>query len=233
MSGKLSRSENMSRIRRRDTRPEITLRKALWRAGHRYRLDSDLPGSPDLVFRRPRVAIFVDGCFWHGCPIHYSAPSTRFDFWAAKLKRNVEHDSKVDEQLRALNWRPVHAWQHELRAVERVVEGLIPILESEESCGSRSEGRLSGFGTALTILPCRTSKQKIPSPWFQCNCGSHNARVLAVSGPGSLRPMAQRRPDEVELICFDCRSTYRAKPVDAEVQAKSRVAGGTLPSPAG
>jgi DNA mismatch endonuclease (patch repair protein) len=69
---KLSRCENISRIRGRDTGPEIRLRKALWRAGMRYRLRYDLPGRPDLTFVGARLAVFVDGCFWHGCPVHYS-----------------------------------------------------------------------------------------------------------------------------------------------------------------
>jgi len=203
----------MSRIRRRDTRPEITLRKALWRVGHRYRLNSDLPGSPDLVFRRTQVAIFVDGCFWHGCPVHYSAPLTRFNFWAAKLKRNVEHDSKVDEELRTLNWKPIHVWQHELKAVEKVVESLAPFLEPDKSCGSQSEKNLSDLGSELVSHSYRSLNPETPLTWFQCACGSHNVRVLAVSGPGSLRAKAQRQPDEVDLICFDCESTYRAEPV--------------------
>ena len=78
---KKQRSRCMSAIRGRDTKPEILLRKALWYKGYRYRLKNRLPGKPDIAFPTERLAVFVDGCFWHGCPEHYKKPSTHAAFW--------------------------------------------------------------------------------------------------------------------------------------------------------
>lgn len=104
----------MSRQRRADTQPEVQLRKALHRLGLRYRLHRrDLPGTPDLAFVRERVAVFVDGCFWHGCPDHAVAPKANQAWWLAKLARNRERDDEKDEALRSMGWLPVHVWEHE------------------------------------------------------------------------------------------------------------------------
>ncbi len=209
MSRKLSRSENMSRIRGRDTRPEILLRKTLWRAGYRYRLRSDLPGSPDLVFHGARLAVFVDGCFWHGCPIHYSAPSTRRDFWAAKLRHNVEHDLDVDDSLCDLGWRPFHIWQHELKDVEDLVERFAELLHP--SSRYTHEDLIGGEWIAEPVTPY---DPPLVSPWYRCSCGSENVRVLAVAEPGSLRPKAQKRPRRAELVCTRCRCIFDCVPWD-------------------
>jgi DNA mismatch endonuclease (patch repair protein) len=121
----------MARVRSRNTDPEIKLRKALWSIGLRYRLASKLPGSPDIVFVRARVAVFVDGCFWHGCPTHYRAPKTNQDFWSRKLERNQNRDARVNTELAALGWHVVRVWEHEVHEkleevvsdIERVVRG--------------------------------------------------------------------------------------------------------------
>jgi len=105
----------MSRVRGRNTKPEIKLRKALWKAGLRYRLKSKLPGKPDIVFVSARVVVFVDGCFWHGCPVHGSIPTTNKRFWKKKLKSNVERDQEVTEKLAELDWLVLRFWTHELK----------------------------------------------------------------------------------------------------------------------
>ncbi len=105
----------MSRIRCRDTRPEVRLRKELWRLGVRYRLKSALPGRPDLVIAARRVAIFVDGCFWHRCPEHAVAPRTNRDFWKQKLDANVQRDRRTDRELRALGWHVMRYWEHQVK----------------------------------------------------------------------------------------------------------------------
>lgn len=204
---KVSRSENMSRIRRRDTRPEILLRKTLWRAGYRYRLRSDLPGSPDLVFPRARLAVFVDGCFWHGCPIHYSAPSTRRDFWAAKLRRNVEHDLGVDDSLRDLGWRPCHVWQHELKDIDDLVRRFTELLHTLTCSGKEIL-----IGSEWPVEPRAIYDAPGDFPWYRCPCGSENVRVLAVTEPGSLRPKAKKRPTWVELVCTRCCGDFERAP---------------------
>lgn len=75
----------------------------------------NLPGKPDFAFPRQRVAIFVDGCFWHGCPDHYRRPKSRQDFWDAKVAANVNRDCLVNELLAARGWKVLRLWEHELR----------------------------------------------------------------------------------------------------------------------
>ncbi|MFY0562483.1 very short patch repair endonuclease [Archangium lansingense] len=111
----LTRSEQMSRIRGKDTSPERLLRSALWRAGLRFRLQSRTPhGRPDVVFAKAQVAVFIDGCFWHGCPEHYVRPRTRNEFWSAKLLENVERDRRQTLQLEAEGWRVCRFWEHQI-----------------------------------------------------------------------------------------------------------------------
>lgn len=113
---KLTKSEQMARVRSRNTAPELTLRRALWRQGFRYRLTQKLPGTPDLCFVAERIAIFVDGCFWHGCPQHYSAPAQNAEFWARKVNGNVARDRKADAALEADGWTVMRVWEHELKS---------------------------------------------------------------------------------------------------------------------
>ena len=107
------RSEMMSRIGGKNTKPEVLVRKALHAAGYRFRLHrKDLPGTPDIVLPGRRLAIFVNGCFWHGhqdCRLA-KVPSTRTEFWAEKLRRNRERDQQAIDELRAKNWRVLVVW---------------------------------------------------------------------------------------------------------------------------
>lgn len=110
------RSRLMGRVRHQGTTPELALRKALWAAGLRYRLKTTphLPGHPDIIFPGAKVAVFVDGCFWHGCPLHGSIPKTRTDFWKAKIARNRKRDAEVDEKLTEMGWKVVRLWEHQV-----------------------------------------------------------------------------------------------------------------------
>ncbi|WP_354222283.1 very short patch repair endonuclease [Bradyrhizobium sp. F1.4.3] len=108
------RSHCMSRIRGKDTKPEMVLRRALWSADLRYRLHVRIPGRPDIVFIRARVAVFCDGCFWHGCPKHSVKPKTNSSFWSTKLAKNKARDEKVDAVLRAGGWTVMRFWEHEI-----------------------------------------------------------------------------------------------------------------------
>lgn len=107
----------MARVKSGNTGPEKRVRKVLWRAGFRYRLHvRDLPGCPDIVFRKHKVAIFVHGCFWHqheGCS-RARLPATRADYWHPKLRRNVERDKQARAALIAAGWRVVVLWECEL-----------------------------------------------------------------------------------------------------------------------
>lgn len=108
----------MSRNKGRDTAPELKLRKLCWSMGLRYRLRSRITGKPDFVFLREKVAVFVDGCFWHGCPEHYVAPATRPDFWSAKLAANRARDEAVNGALLAAGWTVFRVWEHDLRTAD-------------------------------------------------------------------------------------------------------------------
>jgi DNA mismatch endonuclease (patch repair protein) len=113
----LSRSEQMARIRSRGTKPEAVLRQLLWSRGYRYRLHVRVDGCrPDLVFKGARVLVFIDGCFWHGCPEHYVRPRSRDRFWRAKLLANVERDVRQTRELEQLGWRVCRIWEHEIFA---------------------------------------------------------------------------------------------------------------------
>lgn len=121
----------MQANRRRDTKPELALRSALHRAGLRYRRDLrlDLPGGrvrPDIVFTRRKVAVFVDGCFWHSCPIHGSRPAVNQSYWSPKLARNVERDARDTALLQNAGWIVIRIWEHESSevALEEVRQAL-------------------------------------------------------------------------------------------------------------
>jgi DNA mismatch endonuclease (patch repair protein) len=99
------------------TKPELALRSALHRAGRRFRKNVRIhaPGCsvrPDIVFTRARVAVFVDGCFWHSCPEHGTTPSANASYWAAKLAGNRQRDARVDAALHAGGWEVVRLWEH-------------------------------------------------------------------------------------------------------------------------
>lgn len=111
----------MSRIRGRDTKPEVALRSALWRRGLRFRKKTRLRGKPDIVFPTERLIVFVDGCFWHRCPEHQTRPAANAEFWDNKLSGNVVRDRQVDAVLAAEAWTVVRVWEHE---VERELEAV-------------------------------------------------------------------------------------------------------------
>ena len=110
------RKKNMSRIRGKNTSPELKLRKMLWESGIRgYRVHYKLPGKPDIVFTRKKVVVFVDGCFWHKCPVCFRPPETNAEFWNDKLQKNVERDLKVTKELEDLGWTVLRFWEHEVK----------------------------------------------------------------------------------------------------------------------
>ena len=111
------RAANMRSNRRADTKPELALRAALHAMGYRYRKDFrlDLPlrrVRPDIAFTSRRVAVFVDGCFWHACPDHGSKPKNNDWYWSPKLAKNVERDRAADEALAQAGWAVVRLWEH-------------------------------------------------------------------------------------------------------------------------
>lgn len=107
----------MRNTRSRDTPAELAIRRLLHARGLRYRVDvrpvRELRRKADLVFGPARVAVFVDGCFWHACPEHGSAPKSNADWWSEKLRTNVERDRDTDARLAAAGWTVVRVWEHE------------------------------------------------------------------------------------------------------------------------
>ncbi|MCV7105316.1 very short patch repair endonuclease [Mycolicibacterium chitae] len=107
----------MSRQRRTGTKPELLVRQILHARGIRYRVDTaPVPGlrcKADIVWRRLRLAVFVDGCFWHGCPLHATRPKANEAWWAQKLDGNAERDRRTDADLEARGWTVLRFWEHE------------------------------------------------------------------------------------------------------------------------
>lgn len=132
------RSRIMSRIRARDTKPELIVRRRLHAAGLRFRLHRrDLPGRPDLVFPRHRIALFVHGCFWHGCPIcdrGRRQPASNTEFWAKKLAANRARDEAVGRQLEEAGWRVMTVWECQIRRSDDIDRALAPVLALARSC---------------------------------------------------------------------------------------------------
>ncbi|MBR6190804.1 MAG: DNA mismatch endonuclease Vsr [Prevotella sp.] len=136
------RHANMAAIHSKDTKPEMVVRKWLWRRGYRYRLNHPrLPGKPDIVMLKYRTCIFVNGCFWHGHNVTMpqvnseklienseccKIPKTNRDFWVAKIRRNQERDKAVKQQLASMGWHSIVIWECELKPKvrERTLESL-------------------------------------------------------------------------------------------------------------
>jgi len=116
------------RSNRGRTKPERALASQLWRRALRYytaqgyaRLSGvKLPGSPDIIFPRIKVAVFVDGCFWHGCPVCGKVKKDMSEYWLTKIRKNKERDNRVDDQLIQMGWTPIRVWEHEVNAAEKL-----------------------------------------------------------------------------------------------------------------
>lgn len=131
----LTRSEIMKRVKQKDTAAELALRSALHGLGLRHRLHRRIEGVVvDVVFVTAKVAVFIDGCFWHGCPLHATYPKSNQSYWLPKLAENKARDKRQTEKLRAAGWNVVRTWEHDclppsrkvLRLVERTVTRRVP-----------------------------------------------------------------------------------------------------------
>ena len=109
--------KSMRSNRRRDTGPEMAVRRLLHASGLRYRVDYPLPfdrrRKADIAFTRQRIAVFIDGCFWHGCPEHFVAPKTNSDYWRVKIAGNIARDQDSDSRLQAAGWIVLRSWERE------------------------------------------------------------------------------------------------------------------------
>src|SRR5204863_2770246 len=137
------RAANMRAIRRTNTKPELALRSALHRQGYRFRkdhrldLDAGARVRPDIAFTARRVAVFVDGCFWHACPEHGGRPRANDWYWTPKLARNVERDRAADETLAAAGWQVVRVWEHE--SLERALAAVIAAIGARAPVARRDD----------------------------------------------------------------------------------------------
>lgn len=129
--GKDKRSDIMSRVRSSGNKSTemrvIKIFKELGIKGWRRKIP--LTGKPDFTFLKSKTVVFVDGCFWHGCPIHGSIPQTNAEFWEKKLRRNMERDKEVTEELKKKGWHVIRIWQHDLNKSEAIKNKLNPLLQ--------------------------------------------------------------------------------------------------------
>ena len=111
---KEKRSDIMRRVKNKDSKIEITFRKALWKEGFRYRKNpTGYFGKPDLVLKKYKTVIFIDSCFWHGCKKHCKLPTTNIEFWAQKIERNKERDKEVNKHYKKRGWKVIRVWGHD------------------------------------------------------------------------------------------------------------------------
>ncbi len=171
------RSALMARIRAKDTKPEMIVRRLLHRHGYRYRLHAkDLPGTPDIVFRRRRKAVFVHGCFWHqhkGCK-SASVPKTRVAYWKPKLARNRERDTASLAALVKMGWKAIVVWECQTRNPEIMLRRLVRFLESQAAEGRTRLGlrppRADGVNTDVKfgqLWGSRAGSRCIPIAFFK------------------------------------------------------------------
>ncbi|MEU1123023.1 very short patch repair endonuclease [Streptomyces sp. NPDC005899] len=127
-------SARMSRQARRDTAPEVAVRKLLHASGYRYRLNERVPNMPrrtiDIAFTRAKVAVFMDGCFWHGCPEHATQPKANATWWRDKLDRNMARDAETTEHLVAAGWTVLRFWEHQ--SPDRVADEVADVVDREK-----------------------------------------------------------------------------------------------------
>lgn len=131
------RSRNMAAIRRRDTKPEVRLRSALHRLGYRFRKDHPIRVDgklirPDIAFTKRRVAVFIDGCFWHCCPAHGRKPNVNGEYWSPKLEGNVRRDHDQTVALTSAGWTVMRFWEHEEQGeiIDAITHALADIADS-------------------------------------------------------------------------------------------------------
>lgn len=122
----------MAAIRSKNTKPELALRRALWRRGLRFRVYYGKE-KIDIAFPSKKVAIFVDGCFWHGCPIHSHLPKSHKNYWHPKLKRNLERDQAKNQRLKTEGWKVLRFWEHELTNMELVLSKIADALTPQNN----------------------------------------------------------------------------------------------------
>jgi DNA mismatch endonuclease (patch repair protein) len=154
--------QRMENQRRRDTAPEVAVRRELHKRGLRYRVDYPLPGlrrRGDIVFPRARVACFVDGCFWHGCSVHRTYPKSNANWWQRKLDANIARDRDTDARLSQAGWTVIRCWEHDdATAVANQIEKAVKL---------RTAGSGNRDGSGRTARDARRQREGpgVPSRW--------------------------------------------------------------------
>ncbi|MDN4066672.1 very short patch repair endonuclease [Paenibacillus vini] len=125
------RRKNMQNIRSTGTKLEERISKALWKRGVRFRKnEKNLPGKPDLSIKKYKFVVFLDSCFFHGCPEHYTVPKTNADYWVPKIDRNKRRDQEINEMYYEMGWKVMRFWEHEAKKnLEDVVDSIVKIIE--------------------------------------------------------------------------------------------------------
>ncbi|MFD4237082.1 very short patch repair endonuclease [Streptomyces sp. NPDC058542] len=135
-------SARMSRQASRDTKPEVAVRKLLHAAGYRFRVNARVPDMTrrtiDIAFTRAKVAVMIDGCFWHGCPVHATQPKSNAQWWREKLDRNMARDRETTEHLTSAGWTVLRFWEHE--APEGAAELVAAAVERERRTRNKGGG---------------------------------------------------------------------------------------------
>lgn len=184
---KAKRSEVMSRIRGRGNKDTELRLVAILRANGitGWRRHQALPGHPDFIFRHERLAVFVDGCFWHGCPMHARAPRSNQAYWRAKIARNVARDRLVVKELGRRKWKVARIWEHELRGEKKIVRKLLKLLATVRKPFTALEPR-----QVLCKLSSTTSNEQDKKKSPATKSGRAQASRLH---PGAAQGRAQRQ----------------------------------------
>lgn len=136
-------NKGIQKVRGKDTKMELKVRKALWHRGLRYRKNyKKLLGTPDIAFPNQKLVIFLDSCFWHGCPLHYREPKSNQEFWNEKIKRNQERDAEQTEHYVCQGWTILRFWEHEIASdFEQVINDIVTTYDQLNKKRNRDENR--------------------------------------------------------------------------------------------
>lgn len=136
-------NKGIQNVRGKDSKMELKVRKALWDLGLRYRKNyKELLGTPDIAFPNQKLVIFLDSCFWHGCPLHYRQPKSNKKFWDEKIKRNQERDAEQTEHYVCQGWTILRFWEHEITSdFDRVINDIVTTYDQLNKVRDRDENR--------------------------------------------------------------------------------------------
>lgn len=127
-----NRRKNMQNIRSKETKMEVRVRKALWGRGIRYRKNvKNLPGNPDIAIKKYKIVIFLDSCFFHGCPTHFVMPATNRSYWEKKITRNIERDQEINFYYQNNGWSILRFWEHETKKgnFDNLIEDISQVIQ--------------------------------------------------------------------------------------------------------